>query len=49
MSGVEMEGLAIDQVNIYDRAQIYDGSPMQWTLPVSGKTGFILNKEVSVY
>ncbi len=34
--GVEMEGLAIDQVNVYDRKQIYDGSPLQMTQPVSG-------------
>ena len=34
--GVEEEGLAIDQVHIYDRKPLYTGGNMQWTLPVSG-------------
>ncbi len=36
--GVELEGLAIDQVNIYDRVQIYNGAAMQWIQPVSGNS-----------
>ncbi len=34
--GVEYEGLAIDQVHVYDRKPIYAGANMQWTFPVSG-------------
>ncbi|HZV69793.1 MAG TPA: S8 family serine peptidase [Saprospiraceae bacterium] len=34
--GVELEGIAIDQINIYDRVQIYNGAAIQMTLPVSG-------------
>jgi hypothetical protein len=34
--GLEMEGLAIDQVHVYDRMPLYTGANMQWTLPVSG-------------
>ena len=34
--GVEMEGLAIDQVHVYDRKPLYTGADMQWTIPVSG-------------
>ncbi len=34
--GVELEGLAIDQVHVYDRKPLYTGANMQWTLPVSG-------------
>jgi hypothetical protein len=34
--GVELEGIAIDQVHVYDNTPIYTGAGMQWTLPVSG-------------
>ena len=34
--GLEMEGLAIDQVHVYDRKPLYTGANMQWTIPVSG-------------
>lgn len=34
--GVELEGIAIDQVHVYDQVSIYTGAPLQWTLPVSG-------------
>lgn len=34
--GVEYEGIAIDQINLYDRAAIYDGVPLQIIQPVSG-------------
>ena len=34
--GVEYEGIAIDQVNLYDRAAIYNGVPLQIMQPVSG-------------
>lgn len=34
--GVEEEGLAIDQVTVYDRKPLYTGVDMQWTVPVSG-------------
>ncbi len=34
--GVELEGLAVDQINIYDKVSIYAGVPIQLTLPVSG-------------
>ena len=34
--GLEMEGLAIDQVHVYDRKPIYTGANMQWTIPASG-------------
>jgi len=34
--GVEEEGLALDQVHVYDRKPLYTGGNMQWTLPVSG-------------
>ncbi len=34
--GVEEEGLAIDQVHVYDRVPLYTGANMQWTVPVSG-------------
>lgn len=34
--GVELEGIGIDQINIYDRVQIYNGVPVQLTQPVSG-------------
>ena len=34
--GLELEGLAIDQVHVYDRKPLYTGPDMQWTVPVSG-------------
>ena len=34
--GLEMEGLAIDQVHVYDQKPIYTGANMQWTFPASG-------------
>ncbi|MEP6647584.1 MAG: S8 family serine peptidase, partial [Saprospiraceae bacterium] len=34
--GVEFEGLGIDQINVYDRAQIYNGTALQLIIPVSG-------------
>jgi hypothetical protein len=34
--GVEYEGVALDQVHVYDRKPLYTGSNMQWTFPVSG-------------
>lgn len=34
--GVELEGISIDQVHIYDAIEIYQGINMSWTQPVSG-------------
>ncbi|MEO5905657.1 MAG: hypothetical protein ABIQ11_02950, partial [Saprospiraceae bacterium] len=34
--GVEYEGIAIDQVHVYDRVPIYTGNAIQMTIPVSG-------------
>ncbi|MEO7925798.1 MAG: S8 family serine peptidase, partial [Saprospiraceae bacterium] len=34
--GLELEGLAVDQINVYDRVQIYNGAAVQLTQPVSG-------------
>lgn len=34
--GLEMEGVAVDQVHVYDRKPQYTGSNMQWTFLASG-------------
>lgn len=34
--GLEMEGLAVDQVHVYDQKPLYTGSNMQWTFTASG-------------
>lgn len=41
--GVEEEGIAIDQISVYDKVSIYTGAPTQIILPVSGNDWVHIN------